>query len=166
MIGSVSRVKVARGLALVLIGAALGLGQGGCSSGDVWECAEADVSCAQEVLNEADCLARDYCMLGPGCQATRCTTLTNDGVACRAAGVCDWTPASDFGPSSCSPSVAWIDCERPTSESACTAQHQGCNWERTCVLKPRDCSKRDDEPTCQSHPGCKWQRGNSSFQLG
>lgn len=166
MTGSVRSVRVIRVIAQVIVAAALGLGQGGCLAGDDSECINDDASCVQEVLDEAGCLQRDYCMLGPGCHATACSPLVNDEAACRASGVCNWNSIPELAQVGCGSAASWSECERVTTESACTAQHEGCNWERTCVLKPRDCTQLDDQATCQSRPACKWVRGTSRFQLG
>jgi len=157
-------VRVIPGLGLLLMALALGLGQAGCE-GETWECVNDDVSCVQEVPDEASCLQNDYCTFASGCQATACSPLVNDEAACRASGVCDWRSDPMLGPVGCSLAPSWSDCEYPAAESTCVA-HAGCNWQPTCVLKPRDCRNIDDQTTCQSRPACKWQQGTGRFQLG
>ena len=158
--------RVIQALALFLVTSALAFGQTGCDDGETFECVNEDVSCVQEVLDEAACTQRAYCTLGPGCQATACSPLVSDEAACRASGVCDWNSAPELGAVGCSFSPAWSACQYADTEATCTAQHAGCNWEQTCVVKPRDCGKVDDQATCESHPGCKWEQGTGRFYLG
>lgn len=116
-------VRVIPGLALLLLASALGVGQTGCD-GETWECVNEDVSCLQDVLDEAACLQREYCTLEPACRAMTCVSRADTDAACNALGVCAWNNEPMYGPVGCGFSSSWTQCQYVDTESACAQAHR------------------------------------------